>query len=270
MERIKLAAAVAALMGVTAVGAQERAAGVDERDSAQRGPAAERSEGAAADSSRQAAPTSATALIGASVRDERGAEVGEVTDLLIEGSEIVGIELTVGGTLDTDEERLELPYSSLRVGDGGGFIVARSQLVLLTSSEAAGESRPSRRDENESRPAQGAAEGAAGSAEGPAAEARETVAPLDVDEDLAEIDPRLAEGIAASEEAYDEDIDEETFDNETGPSAENETDRAVESAAQRADEDVPTGAAEGGAAEVVERPDGAESPGDDDSDVVRR
>jgi hypothetical protein len=44
--------------------------------------------------------------------------------------------------------------------------------------------------------------------------AREPVAPLYTDADLATIDPRLAEGIAANERAYGRKLDHDAYDNE--------------------------------------------------------
>lgn len=130
-------------------------------------------------------------LLGSAVRIQTNGEVGEIEDLVVADGEIVAAVVSFGGILGVGDEIVHVPYSDLR-RDGDEFMVASV--------------------------------GAAGDADGvevdDTAKLRpEPVAPLQIDEELAEIDPRLAEGIAASEQAYGEKLDHESYDNDAEPEA---------------------------------------------------
>jgi sporulation protein YlmC with PRC-barrel domain len=186
MERIKVSVAVALgmLIAVTAQGQTTAAGDVAVTDG------------------RHVSTQSATELLGAKVHAADGEAVAEISDLLIDGSEIVAVELTVGGLFGIGAKRVEVPYSDLQIRESAEIVVARSESELLALSESP-----------ETTPASGRARSSGTDAAAPGAgvDAPEEIQPLPVDEDLAEIDPRLAEGIAENEEAYDEEVDEESF-----------------------------------------------------------
>ena len=128
-------------------------------------------------------------LLGSAVRTRSDGEVGEIEDLIVADGEIVSADISFGGILSIGGETVNVPYSDLR-RDGDGFIVERLGAVGVgTAGKTA--------DRDKLRP--------------------EPVVPLQIDAELAEIDPRLAEGIAASEQAFGEKLDHESHDNDAEP-----------------------------------------------------
>jgi hypothetical protein len=179
-----------------------------------------------ADATRAAGTRSAGKLLGADVHDAGGSRIGEISDLVISGAQIVAVELALGGFLGIGERHVEVPYEELRIEGGSRISVARTESELLALSEPYAESqgidepvtRQTPRTGVEATSPEDRVPGGGGQASGgersPVDPAPEVIEPLALDEELAEIDPRLAEGIAANEEAFDEEVDDESFDND--------------------------------------------------------
>jgi sporulation protein YlmC with PRC-barrel domain len=148
---------------------------------------------------RAAGRQSASDLIGTDVYTFEGDEAGEISDLIIEGSEVVAVELSVGGLLGLGAEKRIVPFSEIQIADGRMRIAA----AALDESAAEGGAFTAERAGERPRAEPDAPE--------TVREPPEQLAPLPIDSDLAEIDPRLAEGIAANEEAYDEEVDHDSF-----------------------------------------------------------
>ena len=152
-------------------------------------------------------------LIGKKVFTSDGAEIGEIGDLVTENGEIVTALVSAGGLLGIGEDVVSVPYPELTArDDGAAFVLKQTKRQVAATIKARDE--PVRGDDAASR-----------TGESP------RLPRLDVDEDLAEIDPRLAEGVAASEEAYDEKLDHESFDDdaesESEPAPTSETERTA-------------------------------------------
>lgn len=148
-----------------------------------------------------------TDLLGSTVRSVRGEEVGTIDDLIVEDGRIHTAVLSIGGILGIGDRLVGVPYSDLRrAGDGDAYVVEKTVSQL---SGLAGFVMP--RAPNPLIPGDAAASRHRDVAKSLPAKAPE---PLKVDPDLAEIDPRLATGVAANEAAFGEQLDHETYDND--------------------------------------------------------
>src|SRR5690606_25351574 len=140
------------------------------------------------------------------VRTPSGDDVGELRDLVVADGEIVSAVLSIGGFAGIGEKVVAVPYDELgRRGDEDALFVARTEAELEALPEFEGPAEPPA--------ARGAA---AGDARPPAGTAPPPAAPLEVNDALAEIDPRLATGVAANEEAFGVEIDPEPHDTDDG------------------------------------------------------
>lgn len=146
-------------------------------------------------------------LLGATVRTTSGDDVGELRDLVVADGEIVSAVVSIGGFAGLGEKVVAVPYEELdRRGDDDALVIARTEAELEALPEF--ESPVEQPVARASSPAAG---GAPAQAESPPPSP-----PLEVNDALAEIDPRLATGVAANEEAFGEDIDPEPHDTDDG------------------------------------------------------
>jgi sporulation protein YlmC with PRC-barrel domain len=75
----------------------------------------------------------ANAVIGSTVRDSGGKDIGRVSRLMIDPREgrILNVVIGVGGMMGVGEKLVEMPWSAVRVGqDGGRIVVVTDQKVL--------------------------------------------------------------------------------------------------------------------------------------------
>jgi sporulation protein YlmC with PRC-barrel domain len=75
----------------------------------------------------------ASELIGATVRNQAGTDLGEIEDLMVSrsGDNVVTAVLSVGGILGIGEKRIDVPYDELRVSeDGATFYLSATQEQL--------------------------------------------------------------------------------------------------------------------------------------------
>jgi sporulation protein YlmC with PRC-barrel domain len=75
----------------------------------------------------------ASELIGATVRNQAGTDLGEIEDLMVSrsGDDVVTAVLSVGGILGIGEKRIGVPYDELRVSeDGASFYLSATQEQL--------------------------------------------------------------------------------------------------------------------------------------------
>jgi sporulation protein YlmC with PRC-barrel domain len=194
---------------VISLGATAAALVLPSLASAQVGAGTERDVAPPATSAAASEPTRLVSeLLGTKVVDDEGERVGEVTDLVIVGNEITTVALAVGGVLGIGEREVALPYEYLRPTGEGAFAIGLDgdsveALPTFDASAPEGGAAIERREQS----------GAAAASE-PA-----PLEPLPEDPELAEIDPRLAKGIAENEAAFDERLDHESFDNDAEPAA---------------------------------------------------
>ena len=147
-------------------------------------------------------------LLGATVRTTSGDDVGELRDLVVADGEIVSAVLSIGGFAGLGEKIVAVPYEELdRRGDDDALVIARTEAELEALPQFQAPADPPA-----ARASGSAASGAPAQAESPPPPAP----PLEVNDALAEIDPRLATGVAANEEAFGEEIDPEPHDTDDG------------------------------------------------------
>ena len=88
---------------------------------------------------QQATPTAAQAilvgsdsLVGGTVRDNEGRDIGKVSRLMIDPSDgrITSIIIATGGTLGVGSNTISVPWSSVKIGqDRGKLVVTASQTL---------------------------------------------------------------------------------------------------------------------------------------------
>jgi hypothetical protein len=220
--RFARSAAAVALAVAGGAGAQEPVPGADAPHSS--------AERAALYGSPVSAPVEleVTAWLGAPIVTSEGDSAGEIENLLItQDGAVVSAVIAIGGWLDIGEKLVTVPYEALRFdADGERIHVARTRAALasLPDYDARDRAAPRAGDAEDRTPTADAA---------PRQEPIEIAPPppLEIDPELAEIDPRLGEGIAANEAAFGEKLDHEQYDDDD----ENEPEREPDSQGPAAD-----------------------------------
>jgi sporulation protein YlmC with PRC-barrel domain len=82
----------------------------------------------------------ANAVIGSTVRDSGGKDIGRVSRLMIDPREgrILNVIIGVGGMMGVGEKLVEMPWSAVRIGQDGGRIVVVTDQKVLEQAPAAG------------------------------------------------------------------------------------------------------------------------------------
>jgi sporulation protein YlmC with PRC-barrel domain len=89
--------------------------------------------------SAQAILVGSDSLVGGTVRDNEGRDIGKVTRLMIDPNDgrITSIIIATGGTLGVGSNTISVPWSSVKIGqDRGKLIVTASQTLDSTPGRA--------------------------------------------------------------------------------------------------------------------------------------
>jgi hypothetical protein len=151
---------------------------------------------------------SAADLIGARVRSSDGTDIGEIEDLILSSdARVVTAIVSVGGVLDVADKLVAVPYGDLRVWSDDETLA-----IPLTAAEI--EAAPPHRADppavGEARPVVDPERAA------PPDEATRREAEQEAQRVFAGNDPRVADGIAENEKAF-EDEEAQPEDEETQP-----------------------------------------------------
>ena len=98
--------------------------------------------------SPQAILVGSDSLVGGTVRDNEGRDIGKVSRLMIDPNDgrITSIIIATGGTLGVGSNTISVPWSSVKIGqDRGKVIVTASQTLESTPGRASTSSDQQRR-----------------------------------------------------------------------------------------------------------------------------
>ena len=93
----------------------------------------------AAPTSSQAILVGSDSLVGGTVRDNEGRDIGKVSRLMIDPNDgrITSIVIATGGTLGVGSNTISIPWSSVKIGqDRGKVIVTASQTLESAPARA--------------------------------------------------------------------------------------------------------------------------------------
>jgi sporulation protein YlmC with PRC-barrel domain len=98
----------------------------------------------------------ANTLLGSTVRDAQGQDIGKVSRLMIDPQEgrVTNVVIGMGGTLGMGEKLVSVPWNSVKVGqDQGKVIVSVDQQVLQQAPRAADERKKDDKSSGSASPA---------------------------------------------------------------------------------------------------------------------
>lgn len=86
----------------------------------------------------------ANALLGSSVRNREGRDIGRVSRLMIDPKDgrITTVVIGIGGLIGFGEKLVSVPWGSVRVGQDGGRVVIVTDQALLDQAPNAGAASP--------------------------------------------------------------------------------------------------------------------------------
>jgi sporulation protein YlmC with PRC-barrel domain len=142
-------------------------------------------------------------LLDQPVNGTGGQEVGRIADVIVNDGAIESIVLVAGGFAGIGDRQVALPFTRFTIAEDGAVTAAG-----MTAAEV--DRLPQWQWTEETLVDDAASTGIYDHSRLDVA----PVEPLEIDPELAEIDPRLAEGIAANEAAFNEKSDHAPYDNE--------------------------------------------------------